>query len=212
MRSSRPPSRSQRRVVDALAQRLAEFASVVDAVECASPSRPSSSLGMPPAPSRRCGFVSESISATSSSTAIAYGDGVNIAARLQSLADGGGILLSGTAYDQVEASSAAAEFKGEQTVKNIARAVRVYRVRLTPGASSVGSPTRRGRRRGLVKRVAGAVALAAALTIGAGSARASWERRIRRTAVRPSPPSRCCLREPQPGATQEYFSDGVTRI
>ena len=50
-----------------------------------------------------------------------HGDGVNIAARLQSLAEGGGIFLSGTAYDQVEGKlPLAAELKGEQTVKNIA--------------------------------------------------------------------------------------------
>ena len=58
-----------------------------------------------------------------------YGDGVNIAARLESLADGGGICISGTAYDQVENKlSLGYEYLGEQTVKNIAKPVRVYRV------------------------------------------------------------------------------------
>src|SRR2546428_733810 len=59
-----------------------------------------------------------------------YGDGVNIAARLEALAEGGGICLSGMVYDQVENKLALGyEFLGEQTVKNIAKPVRVYRVR-----------------------------------------------------------------------------------
>src|SRR5215471_11998713 len=58
-----------------------------------------------------------------------YGDGVNIAARLEALADGGGICLSGTVYDQVENKLVLGyEYLGEQTVKNIAKPVRVYRV------------------------------------------------------------------------------------
>ena len=56
-----------------------------------------------------------------------YGDGVNIAARLESLAIPGGICISGTVYDQVENKLALNyESQGEQTVKNIAKPVRVY--------------------------------------------------------------------------------------
>ena len=58
-----------------------------------------------------------------------YGDGVNIAARIEGLADGGGICISGSVYDQVENKLVLTyEFLGEQQVKNIARPVRVYRV------------------------------------------------------------------------------------
>ncbi len=58
-----------------------------------------------------------------------YGDGVNIAARVETLAEGGGICISGTVYDQVETKLALRyEDLGEQTVKNIAKPVRVYRV------------------------------------------------------------------------------------
>jgi adenylate cyclase len=58
-----------------------------------------------------------------------YGDGVNIAARIQSLAEGGGISISGTVYDQVEKRLRLRyEDSGEQTVKNIDKPVRVYRV------------------------------------------------------------------------------------
>jgi adenylate cyclase len=58
-----------------------------------------------------------------------YGDGVNIAARLESLADGGGICVSGTVYDQVKNKlSLGYEYQGEQTVKNITDPVRVYKI------------------------------------------------------------------------------------
>ncbi|MGE0821273.1 MAG: adenylate/guanylate cyclase domain-containing protein [Candidatus Binatia bacterium] len=58
-----------------------------------------------------------------------YGDGVNIAARIESLADGGGISISGTVYDQIANKLPfACEYQGEQSVKNIAKPVRVYRL------------------------------------------------------------------------------------
>jgi adenylate cyclase len=60
-----------------------------------------------------------------------YGDGVNVAARLESLAEPGGICISGTAHDQVRDKLAMAyEDAGEQVVKNIARPVHVWRVLL----------------------------------------------------------------------------------
>lgn len=66
-----------------------------------------------------------------------YGDGVNIAARLEGLADGGGICISGAVYEQVENKL---EFSysdmGEQSVKNIARPVRVFRIVLDPEAET----------------------------------------------------------------------------
>ena len=66
-----------------------------------------------------------------------YGDGVNIAARMESLADGGGICISGTAYDQVgNKLGLGYEYLGEQTVKNIVRPVRVYRVLMESGTSA----------------------------------------------------------------------------
>jgi len=63
-----------------------------------------------------------------------YGDGVNIAARLESLANAGGICISGTAFDQVEGKLGLGyEYLGQQTVKNITKPVRVYRVLMEPG-------------------------------------------------------------------------------
>jgi adenylate cyclase len=62
-----------------------------------------------------------------------YGDGVNIAARLEALADPGGICVSKTAFDHIESKLPFGyEFLGEQTVKNIAKPVGAYRVVLEP--------------------------------------------------------------------------------
>jgi adenylate cyclase len=64
-----------------------------------------------------------------------YGDGINIASRLEGLCDGGGICLSGTAFEHVE-NKLELKFKdlGEHQVKNITRPIRVYRVLTHPGA------------------------------------------------------------------------------
>jgi TolB-like protein len=70
-----------------------------------------------------------------------FGDGVNVAARLESLADPGGICVSDDAYRQVrDKLKIAFEDAGEQHLKNIARPVRVYRARLDRGAARV-APT-----------------------------------------------------------------------
>lgn len=67
-----------------------------------------------------------------------YGDGVNIAARMEALADSGGICISSAIYDAVEGKlDFGFDFIGEQHVKNIERPISVYRVRSEPGAKSV---------------------------------------------------------------------------
>jgi hypothetical protein len=71
-----------------------------------------------------------------------HGDGVNVAARLEALAEPGGICVSGIVHDQVrDKLDLAFDDLGEQAFKNIARPLRVYRVRLAtaavPNASSV---------------------------------------------------------------------------
>jgi adenylate cyclase len=64
------------------------------------------------------------------------GDGVNIAARLESLSEAGGICISGTAYDQVRNKlNLGYKYLGEQTVKNIALPIRVYKVLMEPEAA-----------------------------------------------------------------------------
>jgi adenylate cyclase len=68
-----------------------------------------------------------------------YGDGVNIAARLEAIADPGGIYISGTAFDHVRNKiDAAFDELGAQSLKNIAEPVRVYRV---TGAPAIGLST-----------------------------------------------------------------------
>ena len=66
-----------------------------------------------------------------------FGDGVNVAARLEMLAEPGGICVSGAVRDQVgdRLHDIAFEDLGEQSVKNIARPIRVFRVRLEPDAT-----------------------------------------------------------------------------
>src|SRR5690349_23188846 len=57
-----------------------------------------------------------------------YGDGVNIAARLQTLADPGGLCISGTAYDHLQGKlDCEFEYLGERALKNMERPVRTYR-------------------------------------------------------------------------------------
>jgi adenylate cyclase len=59
-----------------------------------------------------------------------YGEGVNVAARLEALCDPGGILISGKIHDEVDGKiDASFEDRGEQQVKNITRPVRIYSVR-----------------------------------------------------------------------------------
>jgi adenylate cyclase len=72
-----------------------------------------------------------------------YGDGVNIAARMEALAESGGVCISSTIYDAVEGKlSFGFDFLGEQQVKNIARPVRVYRVRAEPRPPSAPLPSK----------------------------------------------------------------------
>lgn len=64
-----------------------------------------------------------------------YGDGVNVAARVESLSEAGGICVSGTAFDQVENKLPLGyEYLGEQSVKNISKPVRIYKVLMEPEA------------------------------------------------------------------------------
>jgi TolB-like protein len=65
-----------------------------------------------------------------------YGDGVNVAARLESLAEPGGVFISSTVFDAVgQKQNFVFEFQGEKTVKNIQRPVRTYSVALKSGAT-----------------------------------------------------------------------------
>ena len=69
-----------------------------------------------------------------------YGDGVNIAARIESLAEGGGVSISGTVYDQVKNKLALGyAYQGEQSVKNIVEPVRVWQVVMDEAAAALAA-------------------------------------------------------------------------
>lgn len=129
------------RVVDAKGDNiLAEFASVVDAVRCGVEIQKELKAKNDELPEKRrmelriginLGDVIEEGDTI-------YGDGVNIAARLEGLAEGGGICISGTAFDQVEGKIGLEfEYIGEQAIKNIKKPARVYRVKTDGGLSDV---------------------------------------------------------------------------
>lgn len=113
---------------------LVEFASVVDAVTCAVAIQEGMAGRNAEAPNDRrlelrIGVHLGDIIVEGEDI---YGDGVNLAARLEGLAEPGGICLSQQAFDQIETKlDLAYEDLGEQQVKNIRRPVRVYRVKAT---------------------------------------------------------------------------------
>ena len=112
---------------------LAEFGSVVDAVECAAGLQREMARRNDGLPDNR--RIQVRIGINLGDVIVEgedrHGDGVNIAARLQELAEPGGLAVSGTAYDHLQGKvGIALEFLGEQHVQNIARPVRVYRARL----------------------------------------------------------------------------------
>jgi adenylate cyclase len=109
---------------------LAEFASVVEAVNCAVDIQ--TALKADNAnlqPERRMEFrIGVNLGDVMVEGDQIYGDGINVAARLESLADPGGICISGTVHEQVRDRLALGyEDSGGQTVKNIAHPVRVWR-------------------------------------------------------------------------------------
>ncbi|UCF84789.1 MAG: hypothetical protein JSV50_03930, partial [Desulfobacteraceae bacterium] len=128
------------RVVDSTGDNLlAEFSSVVDSVNCAVEIQrelAERNADLPPA--RQMEFrIGINLGDVVEEEGRIYGDGVNIAARLESLAEAGGICISGTAYDHVKNKLGLEyEYLGEQEVKNIAEPVRVYRVLSFPGAAA----------------------------------------------------------------------------
>jgi adenylate cyclase len=129
------------RVVDAKGDNvLAEFSSVVDAVRCAvrvQEELKERNVELPE--KRRMEFrIGINLGDVIEDGTI-YGDGVNIAARLEGLAEAGGICISGTAFDQVE-GKLGLEFEslGEKAVKNIEKPVRVYKVLTGPEAAEKG--------------------------------------------------------------------------
>src|SRR5258706_834334 len=110
---------------------LVEFPSVVDAVQCAAKVQASLSPGAASggAEQRIVLRVGINLGDVIVEGDDLYGDGINVAARLEGICDAGGVFISGSANDQVANKVRLAfEDLGEKSVKNIARPVRVYRL------------------------------------------------------------------------------------
>jgi adenylate cyclase len=146
---------------------LAEFASVVDAVQCGVAVQKEVETRNAELPeNRRMQFrIGINLGDVIEEGDSIYGDGVNIAARLESLADSGGICVSKTAFEQIEAKLPLGyEFLGEQTVKNILKPVGAYKVlmepRVTVKAAAETKPKVGARRRPLFAVLLGVLVVA----------------------------------------------------
>jgi TolB-like protein/class 3 adenylate cyclase len=118
---------------------LADFTSVVDAVNCAVEiQRDLAERNAELPDNRKMKFrIGVNLGDVIDEDGRIYGDGVNIAARVESLAEAGGICISGRAHDQVE-NKLGLEYEdlGKHEVKNISRPIQVYRVLSYPGAAA----------------------------------------------------------------------------
>ena len=197
---------------------LAEFPSVIGATECAVEIQTvmaERNEGVPE--SRRMLFrIGINLGDVIHDETRIYGDGINIAARLEALAEPGGVLVSNTVYDQVRGKLPFSfEDVGERKVKNIEQPVGMYRVRI-PGASSedaatcVRRPVIAGRRRWIVWGLAAFLAL-----LAAGGA---WWTYLRFLPSQPPDSTEAPrlsivvlpFRNLSGDPSQEYFADGIT--
>jgi adenylate cyclase len=170
------------RVVDSPGDNLlAEFPSVVDAVQCAVATQNEFKARNAELPeNRKMQFrIGINLGDVIEEGERIYGDGVNIAARLEALAEPGGICVSKTAFDHIESKLPLGyEYLGEQTVKNIAKPVGAYSVLLEPrvtvkaeaperveGGGGRGQGEAAKRRARSAKRRAYGIGLAAAVVI-----------------------------------------------
>ena len=181
---------------------LVEFASVVDAVQCAAAIQ--RAMATHGGEARRIQLrIGVNLGDVIVEGDDLYGDGVNIAARLEATAEPGGICVSGTAYDHaLHKVDVGFESLGELALKNIADPVRAYRVLLDPAAAKrVAARPRKSKARFAVMGVA-ALLLAAAV-----AAVFFW--RTPATSARPSVavlPFANSSEDPK----EAYFADGIT--
>src|SRR3984893_5993936 len=152
---------------------LAEFSSVVDAVRCAVElQRAMGDRNAETAEDKRITFrVGINLGDVIAEEDDIYGDGVNVAARLEALAEPGGICISRVVRDQIrDKLPYPFEDRGEQSVKNIARSVRVFALRPEAVAELPASSVRievPRRRRSTLAAIAAATAATLLLILGA---------------------------------------------
>ncbi len=202
------------RVVDSPGDNvLAEFVSTVESVKCAVKIQEDLKVRNADLPeSRRMEFrIGVNLGDVIEEEGRIYGDGVNIAARLEGLAEAGGICISGTAFDQVKSKlSLGYQYVGRQTVKNIPDPIRAYKVLMEPehAGKVIGEEKPKQWRLAVVSVAVVLVLFAGGLTI--------WN-----FFLRPSPPSRDAVSENMSIAVlpfdnmsndpdQDYFADGIS--
>ena len=201
---------------------LAEFVSVVDSVQCAVAVQKEIKSRNDELPeNRKMQFrIGINLGDVIQEEGRIYGDGVNIAARLEALSDPGGICISKTAFDHIESKLPYGyEFLGDQTVKNIAKPVGAYRVLMEPRVTVAGEPQKE--KQTVSRRTSYFIGAAAVmvLTVAVGIwqfyvHRLSFETAAVEKMTYPSPdkPSIAVLpfTNMSGGSDQEYFSDGIT--